>query len=78
MAGKKPCALGVYDMYGNIWEWCQDGYAEEYGTEPDEDYRVCRSNPWFAYTKEYRSANRDYDEQDYKGRDCGLRLVMDL
>ncbi|MEE8587464.1 MAG: SUMF1/EgtB/PvdO family nonheme iron enzyme [Acidobacteriota bacterium] len=67
--GRKPNAWGLYDMHGNVWEWVQDWYQQDYyGTRqnPDTDpqgpesgsYRVIRGGSWFTPARYCRSADR--------------------
>ena len=52
---KKPNAWDLFDMCGNVWQWCQDGYAKDYYRQSPEDdptgplnaaFRVCRGGSW--------------------------------
>lgn len=76
---------GLYDVLGNVWEWCEDVYDPEFyrrdpakdmlNTEPGE-YRVVRGGGW-NYTPEYaRSANRYRATPESRQFNFGLRVAM--
>lgn len=77
-----PNARGLYDMHGNVWEWCWDlygPYASGTHTNPAGTLtgysRVMRGGSWSNTAANVRSAHRvDYDP-DSKGNDIGFRVV---
>jgi formylglycine-generating enzyme required for sulfatase activity len=86
---KKPNAFGLYDMHGNVYEWCHDYFGEDYYKQSPEinptgpwtghGSRVLRGGSWNHFsTRNSRSANRNWvgvDDRDYYG---GFRLVREL
>ncbi len=78
----KPNALGLYDMHGNIGEWCSDYYAA-YPNEPQMnpggpesgEYRVVRGGSWLSHMRSCRSARRIYCKPDESIYDIGFRLA---
>lgn len=80
---KQPNLWGLYDMHGNVWEWCQDRYDTypegpvENPTGPDSTsslLRVLRGGSWYDSARWCRAAQRHTFENDAK-RNYGLRLV---
>jgi len=85
---KLPNAHGLFDMIGNVVEWCEDDYhdnyqgAPEYGfpwiDDPRTVYRVLRGGWWSSEAVNCQAANRDRDFPNRRESNYGLRLVLDL
>ncbi|MBL7804719.1 MAG: SUMF1/EgtB/PvdO family nonheme iron enzyme [Saprospiraceae bacterium] len=84
---KKPNILGLYDMSGNVWEWCSDWYGKDYyktiskgaknPTGPDSgDNRVNRGGGWNNDPQGCRAAIRLAYGPTSLGSDIGFRLVL--
>ena len=77
---KKANAYGLYDMSGNVWEWCWDWYGsisnETASAGPASGSRRCRrGGSWGLNTYSAQVAIRNYDNPDYCDRYYGFRLV---
>jgi formylglycine-generating enzyme required for sulfatase activity len=81
---KRPNAWGLFDIHGNVWEWCWDGYDDKYyassrGADPlgpsGASYRVIRGGGWYGDPRIARSANRRGLTPENRGDFLGFRLA---
>jgi formylglycine-generating enzyme required for sulfatase activity len=79
--------FGLYDMHGNVWEWCLDHWHENYENAPTDGSawldpnapknaaRLLRGGSWSNVPRDGRSAYRVRDDASYRFNDIGFRLV---
>jgi formylglycine-generating enzyme required for sulfatase activity len=84
---KEPNAWGLYDMLGNVWEWCQDWYRlDYYGVSPGIDppgpasgeHRVVRGGSFRGFARDLRASYRYRQGPGYETSDLGFRSVREV
>jgi len=87
VASKKPNPFGLYDVYGNVWEWCQDWFAGDLYTAepridpvgPDSGNKHARRGGTFSTDfAQSRSAFRKGSPTNYRGLHVGFRVVREI
>ena len=81
-----PNDFGLFNMHGNVWEWCEDHWHKDYNGAPDNgsawvmggdsDFRVIRGGSWNYNPGLCRSAYRSYRRRGYRNVYLGLRVVV--
>ncbi len=83
-----PNDFGLYDMHGNVWEWCADFWHKNYNDAPTDDSvlelggndkcRILRGGSWNSFPQFCRSAYRNYHVLDTRVSSFGFRVVLVL
>ena len=83
---KQPNQLGLYDMSGNVWEWCEDDWHGDYNGAPKDgqawvdspraSYRVYRGGSWFSPPRYCRAAPRRHATPAPRYHNVGFRLAL--
>ena len=81
----KPNDFGLYDVHGNVWEWCEDVWHDNYEDAPadgsvwsrggNQDKRVLRGGSWGSFARDVRAASRDSGTPDNRSYHAGFRLA---
>jgi len=86
---KYPNQLGIHDMSGNVWEWCEDDWHDNYKDAPDDgkawidspkrgSNRVYRGGSWLSGARYCRAAYRYGNTPVHRRLNLGFRLALSL
>jgi formylglycine-generating enzyme required for sulfatase activity len=84
-----PNSFGLYDMHGNVLEWCEDDWHHNYEDAPKDGrawleenatdtYKLLRGGCWYGFPRNCHSAYRHYFARDYRSYVSGFRVCCVL
>ena len=82
----EPNGYGIYDMIGNVWEWCSDWYSDDYYRVASRNnpqgpftgtHKVLRGGTWYSNEEQIRITNRYYSLPEIKSFHIGFRCVKE-
>jgi len=84
VGGKNPNAWGLYDMHGNVWEWCADDWHDNYNGAPNDggiwlsnsNNKVLRGGSWYYNADDCRCAYRLSSARDLRNLSRGFRVAV--
>lgn len=88
VASYRPSPFGIFDMHGNVWEWCEDAYDSEFyansarqdprSSSDTDPSRCVRGGGWQAVAVTCRSAYRSRNPADYQNASIGFRVLAEI
>jgi formylglycine-generating enzyme required for sulfatase activity len=85
VSSKEPNAWGLFDVLGNVWEWCFDWFQEyisdavvdPMGTDMGE-YKMIRGGSWDDHVRMARLSSRSWRAPEHRSSSCGFRAVLEV
>ncbi|MEZ5944876.1 MAG: formylglycine-generating enzyme family protein [Planctomycetaceae bacterium] len=73
---KQPNTFGLFDMLGNVWEWCSDNWRQRHDASPEPSLRVLRGGSWSSDAGSVRCACRIHYAPNYRDSFIGFRCAV--